>query len=319
MSEKVSFFLEKVSLLSVESLPRSFIFFTFDDSFFFLSYIKLFFKKKCAISFQDVSIDVIQRMVDSEYFSESIFDCTSQGRYYIVELKTKSSLSMIKKVFDKKIPHSSIIFIVSSKELLPYLRDFDFYDLTLPVDKWESLLVFFSSLLERDYTYFFSALEKKAVARQESFYIEDVCRYIRYVPLVKKEKIAFFLENTMSNLQQEKKSIYKLADLFFKKKKDFFSLWQKIVSLFAPEFWISFWINQLWSAAVVSYAKKQGMNTSPLVYRGSYWFLRYGIHSVSFAKLSESFLFLNAIYSIHKIKGTNIVTDLEAFFYFWFE
>jgi hypothetical protein len=172
---------------------------------------------------------------------------------------------------------------------------------------------------EKSFFSIFIYIIKFLLAKEiKNIHIEHVFYLTQYASGLKKNDIAeFVIEFFDQQVSSPFLSLFNLATLFFQKKQsDFFFYWNQLKYSHAPEFWIYFWINQIWYAFLVLEAKeKRNTESLEILYKkANRWFFEYGVKIIKKQELKRVFLFLYTIEKNTKVHNTNSLIHMESFF-----
>ena len=149
-------------------------------------------------------------------------------------------------------------------------------------------------------------------ARHKTIPLDTACLLAHYATLTGKNTQVFF-EQWLDNILMPESSLFSLSQHFFAKQdRRFFAQWARMHEQYVPQFWISFWSEQLWRASMFAHLAQAGKyaEAKKIGFRLPFSFLRgdWKKHSVSELKNAHQF-----IYSIdYQLKhgGTAVSFDL---------
>lgn len=86
---------------------------------------------------------------------------------------------------------------------------------------------------------------------QASMQLDDACLLTQYAMLVGSKNVSYFTTEWLDRLIKPKSSLFMLSKHFFAKDaRSFFPMWLQLSTQYPMQFWIAFWSEQLWSAAM---------------------------------------------------------------------
>ncbi len=241
---------------------------------------------------------------------------------FIVEIREKSDISLIKKIIQNSKKKNYYIFYLSN--LLQYnLKDYSYYviDDIISEDKKIILIDFlrnntkleFFSEIDYIFKYFYKKIEKY-------IHLEFIFNLFKYITNVKKNNLGEFIDSYIisSDHLLLSCSIFDISTYFFQKKMNmFFEKWKVIKNNYSMEFWLYFWQDQLWYAQLALLNKN---NIQDIIFykKVNRWFLKTGINCYLKNDLLNASLRLYRLDYLYKKFQTNIDLDLESFFFIWF-
>ncbi len=142
-------------------------------------------------------------------------------------------------------PHTLIIFFLDSE--VP--KEMQGLRVTIPqtLDKplCKKIIEFFGYQFNEKMRYFVDEL----IAKRPAISLDMFCVCIAYA-VVAGKGIDTFLFEWLDELAPREESLFTLSQHFFAKDmRAFFALWMVLKEIYPPQFWISFWSEQVWRAA----------------------------------------------------------------------
>lgn len=141
-------------------------------------------------------------------------------------------------------PHTILFFAPES--LLPSKHSFHTISVPDAVDAplFELLLTIIATMSEHNAHNF----AKKAIARYRTISLDQAYLIAHYVQLSGRS-INEFIHEWLDKLLVADASLFALSTAFFAHNtQNFFLLWSQLEHLYSPQFWVSFWSEQLWRA-----------------------------------------------------------------------
>jgi hypothetical protein len=160
-------------------------------------------------------------------------------------------------------------------------------------------------LLEESFTNFFR--------NKMTLSWDAACMIIHYMQVFDNQDA--MSANFLKKIIEPERSLFTLSQYFFAKQSEFLELWQAIETAFPPEFWIAFWSEQLWQAAlfvdqvlqVGPQAARKGINRLPFSFMQKDW-KGYTVRELCAAH--------NFLYSVdYGIKNGHATNGLELFLF----
>ncbi len=141
----------------------------------------------------------------------------------------------------------------------------------------------------------------------------DTAWLMCYYGLLLNKNNQLFLDTWLPHLIMPEVSLFALSQaLFDRKPRQFFMHWQRMSSLYSPQFWISFWSEQLWRACCYIRLQKEGkrQEAKQIGYRLPFAFLNNGWRSYSVTELQQAHMLLYDIDYHLKQGGTEYSLEL---------
>lgn len=153
-----------------------------------------------------------------------------------------------------------------------------------------------------------------------SMQLDDACLLTQYAMLIGSKNISSFTQEWLDRLIKPKSSLFILAKHFFAKDaRSFFPVWLHISKQYPIQFWIAFWSEQIWSAALyVSLMRKNDrMEAKKVAGRLPVTFLQKNWRDYSIRELKRAH---DCIYAIdYAIKNGSSEIGLELFYSQFFQ
>lgn len=204
-------------------------------------------------------------------------------------------------------PHTILFFAPSSITVQTSLGSITLPD-TIQIGEYQQL---YTMLFDKKFSNLFI---KKLFQRHSSVPLEVACLLMEYQYIAGKTG-DLFLEHWLDKLISEKRSLFTLSNYFFaKQSKQFFALWANLVEDYPPEFWVSYWAEQLWQAfCFVLYARKQSLlEAKKITNRLPFSFAQFLWQSYTLKELTHAHQFLYTI--DYNLKNGGSAAFLELFY-----
>jgi hypothetical protein len=146
----------------------------------------------------------------------------------------------------------------------------------------ELYALFFDAQCDPEFVY--KLLEKK-----ETLSWDEACMLMGYQIALGRKPEAFFTE-WLPKIVVPEKSLFTLSQYFFAQQpKEFFTLWRKCAQDYPEEFWVSYWSEQVWQAALfVTRTQKEGIQEAKkLAYRLPFSFMNKDWKRYTFKQLAD--------------------------------
>ena len=144
--------------------------------------------------------------------------------------------------------------------------------------------------------------------------LDDACVLVQYFAVAGKS-IDVFADTWLNKIVSPEHSLQALSSCFFAKDvRKFFSLWSNMGGEYSPQFWISFWSDQLWRAFnfIEQSKKQQYLEAKRVSFRLPYKFVNGGWRAVACRELKTAHQFL---YDLdYGLKNGGSAIGLELFY-----
>jgi len=158
----------------------------------------------------------------------------------------------------------------------------------------------------------------KICAQCATISLDAACILVQYLD-VSGQSIDAFTKTWLHKIVSPEHSLQALSSYFFAKDvRRFFSLWSNMGEEYSPQFWISFWSEQLWRAFnfIEQSKKQQYLEAKRVSFRLPYKFVNGGWRAVQLAELKTAHQFLYDLDCALKNGGSAMGLELlyENFF-----
>lgn len=158
--------------------------------------------------------------------------------------------------------------------------------------------------------------------KPEFAFIEYILFLTRHALSIKKNDIKDFVLSSIEDRVYPlslNQSIFDLVTFFFQgRRNECLSVWNNVKQCYTAEFWLHFFMNQVWYAFLfVEVKEKQSLKTFDFFKKVNKWFMVSGEKKSPFfqkKKLKEIYIFLYQVDLSAKINETNLLVDLTSFF-----
>jgi hypothetical protein len=99
-------------------------------------------------------------------------------------------------------------------------------------------------------------LMQKAFPLKKEFTFNFAMTILLYIRVTSSLMLDAFCDQYMPFLLTQENSLFQLAEAFFTKEQSFFKMWYHLFSHYPVQFWISFWLEQIFRASMFSFYKK---------------------------------------------------------------
>lgn len=320
INNREKFFQDKYIILSGKVFP-----------YYFFQHFKKIISKKYNINkwieYEDFSENNILYELKNNflfYIEEKTIDIYDQIFGIIFLVSSESALSIFKKKIEsiKQRKENLFFFIFLTDSFVRFFPQEKIFNIDVLVTK--DTVIFLENHIkiyfEKNFIELFFYIVNFLVNNiKYAAHIEYIFYLLQYVLCLKKNIInKFIVEYTDDNRYYISSvySIFELVTFFFQKKQnEFFASWFQMKNLYAEEFWLYFWYNQIWYAFLVLHYKKSNQQQEiEFKKKVNKWFLNYGILSIKKVELKKCLVFLYNLENNNKIHNVNILLHLESFF-----
>jgi len=211
--------------------------------------------------------------------SSTIFWCTNIG-----VCKPKKKKQLLQTI--KNYSGPNVVLFFADETVSFTKKDVDLF-LQLPTKVDEKLFAKLAPILT-------GRVSDKAVrslfSKSSAIDLDAACLLLQYLQLLGRNGTSF-VQEWLHKLIEPEHSLQSLSgSLFANDKKKFFSLWKSLGKEYPPQFWISFWSEQLWRAFYfVQYSKRrQFIEAKRISYRLPYSFVNGNWRRCSADQLSHA-------------------------------
>lgn len=209
-------------------------------------------------------------------------------------------------------PHKLVFFIEKVPAELKKRTDVSVLELSAELTKehWHEIAQLFF-----EKTPINSQVIDSLVKKVGAVSLDTICLLLHYATLLSRASVGPFIEQWLPMILNAEKSLFTLSAHFFaQKSKEFFALWYELKDTYPPQFWISYWSEQLFRATFfVKYAKAQNfLEAKKIAYRLPFTFIKKDWKSFSTKHLIMAHDFL---YDIdYQLKNGGQPFALELFY-----
>lgn len=127
--------------------------------------------------------------------------------------------------------------------------------------------------------------------KENSIYLNRLCKLMKYAPLVKRDNWINFIEELKKEIPFQSYNIFDLTTFLFSKNILFFETFKNIYNNYTPEFWIPYFLDQIWlSYLYLLEIKKNGKIENTFFYKKlSRWFINGGYKKYKIEELKNLF------------------------------
>lgn len=150
--------------------------------------------------------------------------------------------------------------------------------------------------------------------------LDIVCLLAHYSSVMSSASLVQFIDEWLEDLIIPDKSLFSLSTYFFaKKSKNFFELWYQLKDEYPPQFWISYWSEQLFRATCfVRLARAQKfLEAKKVAYRLPFTLIRSDWRNLSPQELAQAHHFLYEI--DYRLKNGSNDFCLDLFYFRFFQ
>ncbi len=195
------------------------------------------------LDLQEISFEQVKRELSTSFLG-------SHTVYWVKNISEQQEWLTYVSVYDG--PHSIIFFINAEKAVM--VPSLTVLSLPTGVNSTQvyQIVQFFQD--KKINTVFYDRI----CARYPTLSLDTVCLLMQYQPLIGKN-FSLFMEQWLTALIEEKKSLFLLSQYFFAKQSAlFFLLLKQMYTEYPAEFWIGYWSDQLWQASHFIWYAQQG-------------------------------------------------------------
>ncbi len=236
-----------------------------------------------------------------------------QNAFYFLHgfsgLNRKKQADLFAYLYTYRGPNKICFFSTEDDQCKPG-KNWIVVDVRLPINKklFSALIVWYGIPLSRRIRDFIAQL----FAHCNSVSLQKACLLIHYMLLIGSDTSIFF-NDWIESIVASDQSLFLLSQSFFEKNThDFFEQWRKISAVYSPQFWVSFWSDQLWRASmfVSLQRKKEYPQARKIAFRLPFSFINRSWKNCSTKELDNAHHFVYTLDYRLKHGGDTCALDL---------
>ena len=280
----------------------------------FFSFLRRYLSSKVGKQLQSVDCSVVQIEQFTAELSIAFLShtqCYWAGNISALDAKTKKKFLTVFK--DYHGPHQLWFYTEQLENDIK--KNKDCLVVELPLDITPEMVKKFSNLFLPPRKTNDAIIDLLFARTGGNLSLDNACLLLHYVTLLSRPLLKEFMNEWLDVLLVPEKSLFTLSTLFFSKKADsFFELWHDLQHEYPPQFWISYWSEQIFRATYfVKYARaNKFLEAKNIAYRLPFTLIKKDWKNLTSKELAQAHHLLYDIYYRLKNGGTSYSLD---FFY----
>lgn len=221
----------------------------------FFYFLKKYIAKDIQQSFFLLSLDELS-LVDIERILQTSLLGMRMWYWFadISDLDPKKKDAFLNFVTSYKGPHSLFFFL--QKEEVSVYKEIVLVEIPEVLTKHEAYQVINNLAIHSSGKNLVDLLYQ--YGNMQGYSIEDLCKGVWYLLLSGSARLAFIKEQLPLIIEPHTALFSLTSDLFAKKRKPFFSHWNRIQGAYSLPFWTAFWFEQMWRAHFYIFSMHKG-------------------------------------------------------------